>query len=171
MFSSGKKPAAGSGRDRRKSGTVGLSLVGADVLVSGDLATTAQIHIDGRIDGNVRCDTLVQGEDGIIAGNIIADSVHLSGLVDGMVTARLVTLEPSARVTGDVTYETLSIAAGAAIDGRLTHREGGAETAAPIHAVAVDPPGPDRRRPRPAAVPDEPSLLQAIEPPTVAAAG
>jgi cytoskeletal protein CcmA (bactofilin family) len=123
MFSSGKKDRAPGGeRTGRKGGSAGMSILGADVLVSGDLATSAQIHVDGRIDGNVSCDTLVQGAGGTIAGNIVADNVHLSGLVDGTVKARLVTLEPSARVTGDVTYETLSIAAGASIDGRLSRK-------------------------------------------------
>ena len=37
--------------------------------------------------------------------------------------ARSVIVEASARITGDVTYETISIAAGAQIDGRLARRE------------------------------------------------
>ena len=97
------------------------------MVVNGDLATEASIHIDGRIEGTVRCGTLIQGA----GGHILADAAHLSGLVDGTVKARLVTLEPSARITGDVTYETLSIAAGASIEGRLTRKEGAAPDAKP----------------------------------------
>lgn len=124
MFGSGKKssgrPAAG------RSGSGGLSFLGTDVVVSGNVTGTGQLHIDGRVDGDVQCETLIQGDAGMIAGHIACDTVHLAGLVDGTVRARVVTLEPSARVTGDLSYETLSIAAGATIEGRLTRKEGSA---------------------------------------------
>lgn len=169
MFSSGKKKrAAAPARDGRRGAAGGLSFVGPDVLVSGDLTTGAQIHIDGRIEGNVRCEILVQGEGGTIAGNIVADSVHLSGLVDGTVKARLVALEQTARVTGDVTYETLSIAAGAAIEGRLARREG-APTAEPeVRAITAEAAG-DKKRERPGRQ-EEPSLLPALDARAAAAA-
>lgn len=121
MFGTGKKNARGATSGRTGSG--GLSFFGSDVTVSGDVASPGQVHVDGRVDGDVRCDTLIQGEGGTIAGHITCDTVHLAGLVDGAVQARVVTLEPTARVTGDVTYETLSISAGATIEGRLTRKE------------------------------------------------
>ena len=100
MFSNGKGRGPAPVRQGGKSGPAGLSFIGPDVVVSGDLATESQVHIDGRINGNVRCATLIQGQGGIIAGNIVADSACIAGLVDGTVHAKLVTLEPSARVTG-----------------------------------------------------------------------
>lgn len=159
MFSGGKKKPAAPAR-QGKSGQASLSFIGTDILVSGDISGSAQIHIDGRIDGNVRCDALIQGEGGIIAGHIEAQSAHLSGLVDGTVKARVVTLEPSARITGDVTYETLSIAAGATIEGRLAHREklGAPEPALP--APRRDSPA-ERKRPASTGRFEEPSLLPA----------
>lgn len=128
MFSSGRKSAGRA--PAGKSGTGGLSFIGTDVVINGDVTSTGQLHIDGRIDGDVKCETLIQGDSGTIAGQINADTAHLAGLIDGTVKARVVTLEPSARVTGDVSYETLSIAAGAAIEGRLTRKEAAAETSA-----------------------------------------
>lgn len=155
MFAGGKKkPATAPVRQSGKG--AGLSFVGADVLVSGDVTSSAQIHIDGRIDGNVRCEILIQGEGGTIAGNIVAETAHISGLVDGTVRARLVTLEPTARVTGDVTYETLSIAAGAAIEGRLARKEGA--PAEPVLRAVELTEGAERKRAR-VAKPEEPSLL------------
>ena len=154
MFSSGKKaPGGAPGRTTSRSGG-GLSFIGPDVVVSGDVVSTAQIHIDGRVDGNVRCETLVQGDGGTIAGHIAADTAHLAGLVDGTVKARLVTLEPTARVTGDVTYETLSIAAGATIEGRLTRRDAGA-TVEPLKVESKL----DKKPAKPAPAGEEPGLL------------
>lgn len=123
MFSSGRKTAAGGTPARPGGKGPGLSFIGPDVVISGDVTGTSQLHIDGRIDGNVHCEMLIQGDGGTIAGHIVADTAQLAGLVDGTVNARRVTLEPTARVTGDVTYETLSIAAGGAIEGRLSRRQ------------------------------------------------
>lgn len=166
MFSSGKKTAGVPARPAGKGG--GLSFIGPDVVVSGNLAGTGQLHVDGRVDGDVRCETLIQGDGGTITGHIIADTAHLAGLVDGTVKARLVTLEPTARVTGDVTYETLSIAAGAAIEGRLSRKAENdpAEPAPPLSAPRVE------KKPAKLAKGPEPGLLAAAnEPAATVAAG
>ncbi|HWT13296.1 MAG TPA: polymer-forming cytoskeletal protein [Allosphingosinicella sp.] len=148
MFSR-KQAGAGAALRPAKAGPPGLSFFGPEMVISGDVATGAQIHLDGRIDGNVRCAQLCQGGSGIIAGDIVADEARIAGLVEGTVNARTLIVEPSARVTGDVTYETISIAAGARIDGRLARREAlapGAEAdgvliATPTSPAPADPAG------------------------------
>lgn len=158
MFGSGRKS---SGRaSAGKGGSAGLSFIGADVLLSGNVTGTGQLHVDGRVDGDVKCETLIQGEGGTIAGHIVCDTVHLAGLVDGTVKARMVTLEPTARVTGDLSYETLSIAAGAAIEGRLARREAGA-TIAPAEPIAVEKPKSQAKAAKAVKTPkaEEPGLL------------
>ena len=122
MFS-GKSSKDAAAPKPAKVGPKALSFIGPEVVISGDLATTAQLHVDGRIDGHVRCGQLCEGNTGIIAGDIVADEARIAGLVQGTVSAATVIVEASARITGDVTYETLSIAAGARIDGRLARRE------------------------------------------------
>jgi len=120
MFAS-KQPAPGA---KTKSGGSGLSFIGPEVIVSGDLASDAQLQVDGRIDGNVRCAGLSQGPNGIIAGNIFAEEARLAGTVEGTVSAGTVAVEATARILGDVAYETISIEAGATIEGRLGRRAG-----------------------------------------------
>ena len=105
-----------------RAGPPGLSFIGPEVLVSGDLATDAQLHVDGRIDGNVRCSQLVQGEAGIIAGNIQAEEARIAGTVEGQVNVRTLYVESTARIMGDIAYESVSIDAGAGIEGRLARR-------------------------------------------------
>lgn len=117
------RPVKGAPAKPSKAGPPGLSFIGPEVVISGDLTTGAQLHVDGRIDGHVRCAHLCQGTTGIIAGDIVADESRIAGLVQGTVNARNVIIEASGRVTGDVTYETISIAAGAQVDGRLARRE------------------------------------------------
>ena len=120
-----------------RSGPPGLSFIGAEVLVSGDLATDAQLHVDGRIDGNVRCSQLVQGEAGIIAGNIQAEEARIAGTVEGQVNVRTLFVEASAKILGDVAYETLSMDAGAQIEGRLARRAALGADEAPLIATPV----------------------------------
>jgi cytoskeletal protein CcmA (bactofilin family) len=122
MFSR-NQPAPKAAPKPGKAGAPGLSFIGSEVVISGDITTTAQLHIDGRVDGSVRCAQLCQGARGMVAGDIIADEARVAGHVQGTVNARNVVIEATANVAGDVTYETISIAAGARIDGRLARRE------------------------------------------------
>ncbi len=102
-----------------------FSFIGPEVSVTGDIVTSGQLHIDGTVTGDVRCGSLSQGETGAVHGNIFAGEARLAGLVDGAVEAGTLALEPSARVTGDVLYEALSIATGAEVDGRFRRRKAG----------------------------------------------
>lgn len=140
MFSRGSKsPARGQGKGAT------FSFIGAEVSVTGDIATPGQLHIDGNVTGDVRCGSLTQGESGGVHGNIVAGEACLAGLVDGTVEAGTLTLETSARVTGDILYETLTIATGAQIEGRFKRRKGaddgskGAKFAAAAKADPVPP--------------------------------
>ena len=140
MFSRKPKPA-GPAAKSAKAGPNGLSFFGPEVVVNGDVATTANLHVDGRIDGHVRCAQLCQGASGTIAGDIVADEARIGGTVEGTVSARTLVVEASARIAGDVTYETLSIAAGAQIDGRLARRAalaGGAESPTMLIATSAE---------------------------------
>lgn len=121
MFSRDRSTPGPAARPARV-GAPGLSFIGPEVVVSGDVATEAQLHVDGRIEGDVKCAQLIQGIQGVIAGNIDADEARLAGTVEGVVVARTLFVEASARILGDVAYETLSIDAGAQIEGRLARR-------------------------------------------------
>src|SRR5438105_11808571 len=108
MFSRQNDTApAGQGKGAR------FSFVGPEMNVTGDIATAGDLHVDGKIDGDIRCNMLTLGESGEIRGNIFAGSARLAGLIDGAVEAGIVSLDHSARITGDILYETLSVASGA----------------------------------------------------------
>jgi cytoskeletal protein CcmA (bactofilin family) len=127
MFSRKGNGAASAVRPRARSGASSLSLVGAEMTISGDVASEGALHVDGRIDGHVRCTNLCQSESGVISGNIVADEARVAGLVEGTVSARTVLIEANGRVAGDVAYDTISIAAGAQVEGRLARRSALAE--------------------------------------------
>lgn len=147
MFSR-SNPVAGAVAKFGKPGPSGLSFIGPEATIGGDFVTTAQLHVDGRIEGNVRCAGLCQGASGVVAGDIVADEARLAGLVEGTVNAGTLFVEATARITGDVTYETISIAAGGRIDGRLARREAlvAADT---VNAVLIATPTEPEPAPKP----------------------
>lgn len=144
-------------RGERKPGARGaaFSFIGPEVTVTGDIAAAGQLHIDGSVTGDVRCGSLSQGESGAIHGNLHAEEARIAGLVDGAVEAGTLLLEATARVTGDVVYGSLSIAAGAQIDGRFRRRRGGDDVSAA--------PGTGTVRPVSELFPEEPATAEAAE--------
>ena len=99
-----------------------FSVLGADTLVKGNITASVDLHLDGRVEGDVTCAALMQGESSEIVGAITADTARLYGRVRGTVTAGALIIGRSARIEGDVHYETLSIEQGAQVDGRLSQR-------------------------------------------------
>lgn len=125
MFS--KKPVPGPDAVSRTVGqssamaTPTFSVLGADLAVKGDITASAELHIDGHVEGDITCSGLVQGESSAIHGAIRAQSARLAGTVRGAIEVGQLVVLKTARIHGDVTYDVLTIEQGAHIDGRLSH--------------------------------------------------
>lgn len=122
MFSrkpAARLPQAPQGNSMSKST---FSVLGADLKVKGDIVASADLHIDGRVEGDVTCSSLVQGESGEIVGAVKAESARLSGTVRGTIAVRDLVVLKSARIFGDVHYDSLTIEQGAQVDGRFAPR-------------------------------------------------
>ena len=109
-------------------GRTTFSVFGSDVVITGNVAASVDLHIDGRVDGDIACANLVQGQESVIKGSVTAESARLSGTVEGSIAAKDLTIHSTARITGDVTYENLTIEQGSQVDGRFSHRRNGAAT-------------------------------------------
>jgi cytoskeletal protein CcmA (bactofilin family) len=121
----GSKPGSA-----RKGAT--FSFIGPEVTVDGDIAATGRLHVDGNVNGDIACAVFSQGETGAVQGNVAANEVRIAGRVDGAVEAETLVLEATARVNGDISYGSLSIATGAQVEGRfrrLKSEEGGSRQA------------------------------------------
>jgi cytoskeletal protein CcmA (bactofilin family) len=107
------------------------SLIGAGTVVHGDVLFTGGLRIDGQVKGNVTAaegdaGTLVVSEHARIDGEVRVAHVVINGTVNGPIAvADHLELQAKAKVVGDVSYRTLEMHVGAAIEGRLTHREPG----------------------------------------------
>jgi len=110
-----------------------FSVIGSDVAIKGDVTASADLHIDGRIEGDIKCQSLVQGETSKVTGSIEAESARLSGAVHGSINARELVILKSARIEGDVHYDALTIEQGAQVEGRFAPR-GPAKTAPAVQS-------------------------------------
>ena len=99
-----------------------FSVIGSDITIKGDVSATADLHIDGRVEGDIQCASLVQGEASTIQGKIEAETARLAGVVKGSITARELVVLQTARIEGDVHYEALTIEQGASVEGHFGMR-------------------------------------------------
>lgn len=119
-----------------------FSVLGADVTVTGNIRASADLHIDGHVDGDVDASNIVQGAESRIAGNLRAETARITGTIEGKVVVRQLVIERTARITGDIDYETITIENGATLDGHLRHKSPGTlKVAEPEVLIAhpVDP--------------------------------
>lgn len=114
---------------RDKNSQDAVSIIGPGITITGEVRSTTDLQVDGRINGDIHCATVLLSESGVVTGNIHADRVRVSGTVDGDIEAGDLAIEPSARVKGNVSYIRLKVATGGLIEGTLAHR---AVEAAPV---------------------------------------
>lgn len=119
------------------------TLIGKTAHLKGDLEFSGDLHVDGRVSGDVRAErssdsTLSVSERACIEGAVEAMNVILDGTVVGPIYARgRVVLGPAARVYGDVHYGVIEMTLGAEIMGKLTPISQGAP-AAPLMAAKAE---------------------------------
>lgn len=101
-----------------------LSFIGSEVTISGNVGGNGDLHLDGSVEGDIRCNNLILGPGGRIKGNISAETATIAGTIGGTVSARTLIVEKTAKINGDLSYESVSIENGAQVDGRLTQRGG-----------------------------------------------
>jgi len=97
-----------------------FSIIASDVEIIGNVSAGVDLHIDGKVQGDVTCAKLVQGEGSIITGKVTAESAKLSGHVKGSIETNELVVESSARIKGDVIYGNLTIAPGGQIEGKFS---------------------------------------------------
>lgn len=98
-----------------------FSIIGGDVAIHGNIEASVDLHIDGKVEGDIGCAALVQGPESHIKGHVTAKSARIGGQIEGSITAEELVIEASARITGDVSYQNISIATGGQVDGKMTH--------------------------------------------------
>lgn len=100
------------------------SILSANLKIVGNLVTDGEMQIDGTVNGDVSCGALTIGEGATVVGEVTAETIVVHGKIEGRIKAKRVQLSKTARVTGDIWHDSLSIDAGAYLDGHCRRNEG-----------------------------------------------
>jgi len=136
MFSKKPEELSPAGASRPVASGSTFSVIGADVTIRGDLSASADLHVDGTVEGDIACASLVQGESSRIEGAVEAQTARFAGRVKGTINVRELVILRSAVIEGDVQYDALTIEQGAQVEGRFAH------AAAKPAAKPATPPAP-----------------------------
>lgn len=105
------------------------TLIGAGVIIRGDLRFSGGCYIEGEVHGKVIAEdggkaVLTIAQNGHIEGEVRAPVVVVCGRMTGDIYAsERIELAASARVQGNIHYKLVEMAAGAMITGRLLHAD------------------------------------------------
>jgi cytoskeletal protein CcmA (bactofilin family) len=117
-----------------------VAWVGKSVIFKGDLISSEDMTIDGRVEGTIelRDHTLTIGPDAHIRATIVAKTVTVLGAVTGMITASAkVDVRETGSVEGNIISPRLAMADGAVLRGRVdtSAREAASSKRSPLSAV------------------------------------
>jgi cytoskeletal protein CcmA (bactofilin family) len=148
------------------------TIIGPTIAIRGKVRSDEDLVIRGRIDASISSTKLVHvDKDGVVKANVEAESVLVSGVVVGDITAASrVELMGTARVVGDIASPLMVINDGARLRGKIDmpavdkameekYVEPPKVAAAPKPAAVVAPPA---ARPKEPVKPVEPAIPKAI---------
>jgi cytoskeletal protein CcmA (bactofilin family) len=97
------------------------SVIGNDLRIIGQglkIVSLGTLQVDGQVEGDVGGAEVIIGEQGMVTGTVAAEQVIVRGRVSGVIRGRMVTMQSTARVEGDIHHMSLSIEQGAEFEGR-----------------------------------------------------
>jgi cytoskeletal protein CcmA (bactofilin family) len=94
------------------------SIIGEDLTIGGNVNCKGEIQVDGVIEGDVRCGSLLLGDKAHVTGNVTAEDVVVRGHLVGSIRGLRVTLQAQCHVEGDIFAQSLALEQGAHFDGR-----------------------------------------------------
>ena len=99
----------GSKRDR--------TVIGEGLKISGHVTADGLVEVNGQIEGDLHCTSLIVSPNAQIVGSITAEQVVVNGRVEGPIQGGNVVLKSQAHVVGDINHQSLTIEKGAYFDG------------------------------------------------------
>lgn len=94
------------------------SIIGTDLNITGNVISKGEIQVDGEIQGDIHCTSLIVGEQAVISGGIVSEDVVIRGKVLGSIRGLRITLQSNAHVEGDIFHQSLAVEQGAFFEGK-----------------------------------------------------
>ena len=94
------------------------SVIASDVKILGSIISGSDLVVEGAVEGDIRCGLFTLGKEGIVSGNVVAETATVRGKITGNVTARTIMLAGNGAIEGDLTHSVLIIEEGGMFEGR-----------------------------------------------------
>ena len=102
------------------------TLIAKGLKIVGSVTAQGLVEVNGQIDGELHCTSLVIARGAHVNGTVAAERVVVDGTVEGPIHGSDVILNSQAHVVGDIHHQSLAIESGAFFDGRSVQiRENG----------------------------------------------
>jgi cytoskeletal protein CcmA (bactofilin family) len=102
------------------SGEAISSILAKDMRVTGELKFKGKARLDGTVEGNIKGEHLVLSENGTVHGDLDLVSLICHGTVEGNIKAQQVTAHRTASVHGSLVAASLTVEPGARLNGEIT---------------------------------------------------
>jgi cytoskeletal protein CcmA (bactofilin family) len=100
------------------------TVIGDGLKIFGNVTAEGLVEINGQIEGDLQCTSLIVSPKGRIVGSVTAEHVVVNGRVEGPIRGGDVALKSQAHVVGDIHHQNLTIEKGAYFDGRAKKAHG-----------------------------------------------
>jgi cytoskeletal protein CcmA (bactofilin family) len=108
------------------------SIIGEDLTITGNVTSKGEIQVDGEIQGDIHCSSLLLGDKAHVKGGVVAEDVVVRGHLMGTIRGMRITLQAQSHVEGDIFHKSLAIEQGAYFEGKSRRSDNPlAETKAP----------------------------------------
>lgn len=98
------------------------SVIATRAEMTGTLSTPEELHVRGRVEGDLRASKIVVCAGGVVKGGLTAEVIIIEGAVEGRVEGQDVLLCRGAVVSGEITHRTLGIDTSVAFEGSVKRR-------------------------------------------------
>jgi cytoskeletal protein CcmA (bactofilin family) len=95
------------------------SILSTDLSIKGNLKTSGDLQVEGKIEGNIKAYLLTVGQGALIKGEILAEEIIVNGEIIGTLVGTKIYLSSSAKVKGDIVHKTIAIENGAIFEGSI----------------------------------------------------
>ncbi len=76
------------------------SIIGEDLSITGNVTSKGEIQVDGEIQGDIHCGSLLLGDKSQVIGGLIAEDIVVRGRVVGSIRGLRVTLQSQVSCRG-----------------------------------------------------------------------
>ncbi len=100
------------------------TVIAEGLKIVGSVAAEGLVEVNGQIDGELHCTSLIISRKAHVTGTIAAERVVVDGRVEGPIQGVEVILKSQAHVIGDIQHQSLAIEKGAYFEGRSVQASG-----------------------------------------------